>query len=629
MSRILTNPNAAVHGLSPIVAGTLRVPSPIVADTLRVPSPIVAGALRVPSLSAAGVPTFKAAWATFTRETTINRQGGYGTRSVPATNRRGVTLVELLVVILIMLLITAVTVPAIAPSMKNRDVREAARMIDVFINGARTRAQQTGHSYGVMIERMPGQPNGSVTLSYCEQPDAYTGDYTSSTIQLLGNGSFGAWAGSGSPGVIVPVAFPMSDTGWLAGPAPSGTGWLTNIAPGDVMVVKGQSFRIWAGEPFIDIDQNGICNVTAALNTPGYLPGTPPLVQEPFLDADGSFSWTPPNPAPGQPGHNATQPYVDPASGYFVQPNVLAGSPFPVMTAWAPPNAQSAFVTYAPFDPVQAATTISNAYIQTAKGNLSPYMFSTSSVLAPPSGLTLSFSFLRRPIKTSAPSIQLPGGAVIDLGANLPYLPPGQQIADIIRVPGSGIEVLAANANSLALWATFDCNPLLDPALNGLLVGVPAQNEPPSDPTPIIITFMPTGTVDKVYSWSEINSNTSSGTSINWTDWQGRIPAGPIYLLVGRQELINGDPDLLPLIAQNLPPISPVFNVQDPSALWVVINPQTGAVATAENVGYDLTSVPVSAAMGGPTFNNMFIYWNANVYYARRLARAMLDMGGR
>ena len=555
---------------------------------------------------------------------------GYGRTPLRGyATRRGVTLIELLVVIMIMLMITAIAIPVLAPSMKNRDVREAARMIDVFINGARTRALQSGHSYGVMIERMPGQPNGSVTLSYCEQPDAYTGDYASavsypgmppgpagSTINLVGNGAFGFLVPPVPPATtptIGPMVFPKGDTGWIAGPAPGGTGYLTNIAPGDLLVVKGVQYRIWAGEPFIDIDQNGVCGVTS-----GSPPGTPTGVQEPYIDVDGSNTWTPPN-YPGSRTFDANQPYVDPASNYFVQPNAAAGSPFPIITVGSP----SAYITYTQFDPVQAAQDIGKANLARVNG-VWPYVFKAASPFPGD-----SFSFLRRPVKTSAPSIQLPGGAVIDLGANLPYLPPGQQQGRIIPVPGSGIEVQAANANELGLWATFDCNPLLDPSLSGQLAGVSAQNPPLSDSTPIIITFLPSGTVDRVYSWSEIDSDaiSASGATVNWSDWLGRIPAGPIYLLVGQQGLINGDPDVLPRIALNEAPLKPAFNVQDPNALWVVINPRTGAVATAENVGFDLTVPPVSA--GSASFNSMFIYWNANVYYARRLARSMLDMGGR
>lgn len=603
------------------------------------------------------VPSLFASWrrapAHRTQNTNIRARRGNGTRSVPATMRGGFTLVELLVVIFIMLLITAVTIPVIAPAMNNRDVREAARMIDVFINGARTRAKLNGHPYGVMLERMPGQPNGVVTLSYCEQPDAYSGDYQASGIRMLGNGGFGTWVGPLLPSAggyaTQPNSTPsndplfwMGDLGWIQATIP-GVGLLTNIAPGDVITINGTQFRIWAGEPFVDMNQSGY-----------WSPG------EPFADVDGSGAWTPPNPPPGQtisgPGgvsfsNVAGQPYVDPTSGYFVQPNTSSTSPFPQIV-W---GTQSAFITYMYLDPVLAGQSMTSTGLSLTPpgapiwigpgpwkaGTLFPYSITQWTVSGMPpapaqvlnAAKRFSFSFSRRPVKTSAPSVQLPGNAVIDLGANYP----DAQYSTIVPIPGSGMEVIIQNLNASGYWSTFRANPLLDPTLNGKITSVAAQTPPPSDPTSIMITFFPDGTVERVYSWSEANNVNSVGTGVNWTDWQGRIPASPIYLLVGRQELLDGDPTLIDRIASGTPPYDPatktggpIYNVQDPSALWVVINPLTGAVATAENVGFDLTQkIPTNASWTGTNAMQMQIYWAANVYYSRRLARAMLDMGGR
>jgi prepilin-type N-terminal cleavage/methylation domain-containing protein len=589
---------------------------------------------------------------TFCCPPNIAAASGNGRQTAPAAARRGVTLVELLVVIMIMLMITAITIPVIAPSLKNRDVREAARMVDVFINGARTRAKLADRSYGVVLERMPGQPAGCVNLSYCEQPDSYSGDYSKSTIRMY-NGAFAAWDGvagnfSNQVAADYDPALPLGDMGWIQGPAPLG-GWLTTLAPGDVITVQGTQYRIWAGEPFVDLNQDGVRN-------PPYQTGDPSPyatngVLEPFADVDGNGLWTPPNPPPGQtingfanvPG----QPYVDPASGYFVQPNTSASgqglSPFPAYSL----GSYSAFITYWYYEATQAMQNMSSTgtILQTGTysigpGNTSSWVSQKSFTRytltgtppmptpVPNQAPSYPFSFSRRPIRTSAPGMQLPGGAVIDLGANYAYTT--QPPPNILAIPGSGMEVLVANWNAYGWWSTFRPQPSLDPTLNGSLAQLGTYS---ADPTSIMITFQPNGTVDRVYSWSEAQMGGFAGQALsvppNWTDWQGRPPAGPIYLLIGRQELLNGDPNLLPLIEQNplQGPRNPIYNVQDPNALWVVINPETGAVATAENVGYDLNSQMVSNPT--PTFTTMQTYWAANVYYARRVARAMLDMGGR
>lgn len=105
--------------------------------------------------------------------------------------RGGFTLVELMVVLLVMMLITAITIPAVAPALSGRRIREAARMVNVFFSGARNRAIQTSRPYGVMVERQAGLPGASITLSYAEVPLPYAGDFENSTVRLSTISSFG------------------------------------------------------------------------------------------------------------------------------------------------------------------------------------------------------------------------------------------------------------------------------------------------------------------------------------------------------------------------------------------------------------------------------------------------------
>lgn len=517
--------------------------------------------------------------------------------------RQGVTLTELLIVMLVMLMITAIAIPTIAPAMQNREVREAARMIDAFINGARSRALQAGHPYGIMLERELGNPNAVSTLSYVEQPDAWQGDYgqstagSGSTVLLLGNGGFGAWS---VPPVSVdqsaPV-FPMGDVGWQ-----------NNIAPGDIMTIKGVQYRIYAGEPFIDLDGNGYWTAAS-----GQMPN------EPYLDVDGNGNYTQPLPASGQ-------STIDFSTGYFNQ----VPTPFQY-------GSTGAYMTYAPADPLAAAAIMNSTGHDLVTGGpilFGPFLsgaIASHDTSGPNTAFTTGFQFAinRRPVKTAAGSIQLPGDAVIDLGANYP----DQQYSIVVPIPGSGLEVIQSQQNATGYWSTFRANPSLDPAVPGSLAAADATM---ADRSSVMITFQPNGTVDQVYSWSESGMNYSQGsgawqtTTVNWTNWQGRIPISTIYILVGRRDLINGDPNLIANIAAGTAPLKPIYSVQDPSALWIAINPRNGQVATAENVGFDLTQpIPVNAGMTGQNAMQMQIYFAANVYYSRRLAREQLDMGGR
>lgn len=88
--------------------------------------------------------------------------------------RSALTLVELLVVIGIMLILAAVSVPAMRPAMENRRIREAARMTNMYITRARYRAMQTGQICGVELVRA-GQPEGCVQIRQVQVPPAFTG----------------------------------------------------------------------------------------------------------------------------------------------------------------------------------------------------------------------------------------------------------------------------------------------------------------------------------------------------------------------------------------------------------------------------------------------------------------------
>jgi prepilin-type N-terminal cleavage/methylation domain-containing protein len=111
--------------------------------------------------------------------------------------RRGVTLLELLIVILIVLMITAFTIPVVAPAIQGRRVREGARMFSTFLNAARNRAIETGRPAGVWLERMPAYPEAVSNIYMAEVPPLYGGDFQDSRcVDVVVNKS-GQCAGGG------------------------------------------------------------------------------------------------------------------------------------------------------------------------------------------------------------------------------------------------------------------------------------------------------------------------------------------------------------------------------------------------------------------------------------------------
>lgn len=128
---------------------------------------------------------------------------------IPHSKRSAFTLVELLVVIMIVGLLAAVSIPVIAPTLDSRRLRETSRTITSYLAGARDTAMKNGRPVGVMFERYrdPKDPTNadsrfSIVLRQVEVPPPYAGDTMNSRVQIAGN-----------PAKI--IGFQLSDTGWM------------------------------------------------------------------------------------------------------------------------------------------------------------------------------------------------------------------------------------------------------------------------------------------------------------------------------------------------------------------------------------------------------------------------------
>jgi prepilin-type N-terminal cleavage/methylation domain-containing protein len=125
--------------------------------------------------------------------------------------RRGFTLVELLMVIIILSIVTVATIPLVRPALDTRKIREAARMLSALITEAQTRAAETGRPVGIWIERIKTgagatavvEPGAAMNVYLCETPPPYSGDTLNSrAIVRVG----------GPPAYATVQLFP--DTGW-------------------------------------------------------------------------------------------------------------------------------------------------------------------------------------------------------------------------------------------------------------------------------------------------------------------------------------------------------------------------------------------------------------------------------
>jgi type II secretory pathway pseudopilin PulG len=105
--------------------------------------------------------------------------------AVPTEPRsKGITLIELLIVVTIMMVLLAAAVPRLRPAMEARRVREAARAVNLYLASARSAAMSHGRPCGVVIERLGAEPLCSMNMSQVEVPAPYSGDDLSAAASM-------------------------------------------------------------------------------------------------------------------------------------------------------------------------------------------------------------------------------------------------------------------------------------------------------------------------------------------------------------------------------------------------------------------------------------------------------------
>jgi len=110
-----------------------------------------------------------------------------GQKAHPMPKRQGLTLVELLAVIAVMAVLLSVAVPVIRPALKDRKLRESARLINAYVAGVQARAAELGRPVGIVLTR--GTTNARdayqcTEIFTAEVPRPYAGD-PSSTVSVL------------------------------------------------------------------------------------------------------------------------------------------------------------------------------------------------------------------------------------------------------------------------------------------------------------------------------------------------------------------------------------------------------------------------------------------------------------
>jgi prepilin-type N-terminal cleavage/methylation domain-containing protein len=161
----------------------------------------------------------------------------------PSSFRRGVTLVEMLVVISIIVILTVASLKLITPGEERR-VREAARAVNVYISSARSRAIEIGRPCGVIFRRASGTnfPSAAMILDQCEVPPPYAGDTTGAVVQVQ--------TISASPPILHIQITPTDFSSGL-------------IRPGDLMQLNNQGPLYTLNNGDYSLDANNFINFTS------------------------------------------------------------------------------------------------------------------------------------------------------------------------------------------------------------------------------------------------------------------------------------------------------------------------------------------------------------------------------
>ena len=99
--------------------------------------------------------------------------------------RRGMTLVELMVVLMIIVIMMGVALPLMRTTVDESRVREGARQLQAFIAVAKATATETGRDCGIWIERSANDANAAFEVYLAERPRPYAGDVMNARAELM------------------------------------------------------------------------------------------------------------------------------------------------------------------------------------------------------------------------------------------------------------------------------------------------------------------------------------------------------------------------------------------------------------------------------------------------------------
>jgi len=443
-------------------------------------------------------------------------------RAVP---RGGTTLLELMVVVLIILSITAITIPVVAPAVQARRTREAARLFTTFLNAARNRAIESGRPAGVWLERMPAYPEAVSNIFMAEVPPPYSGDFSDSQVacfvanrsgQSRVNVAFSNRNDTDWWNIVVPKTRTTLMVDAWANPDPLEQGM---VREGDLIKIEGRDwfYTLKTVEMTIDGDSGAGGNRKWWYISRGR---NGPTAEGGYYGGSEAFDWD---------GNRRIE--------WFSNASLMPR----------------------------------NYAIQTCNG-----LIGSSSVngvvTTERSKPGLRYQIFRQPSKMQSGGIKLPEGIVLDLNFS------GMSDGDVMRVTATS----AAAAPSTGSYSNPPFHPRRDPN-DTTFCPFWGDSLYPQDRSPILLVFSPGGLLDRVYCHRIAFNYAVNGLATNsaW-NYQAVIPTGPLFFLVGKLDKIFPDEQYRTTQSAD---VNFQYQIKknwlDLENLWVTIDPNGGLITSA------------------------------------------------
>ncbi|HBE67287.1 MAG TPA: hypothetical protein DDW52_03970 [Planctomycetaceae bacterium] len=212
-----------------------------------------------------------------------------------SAHNHGFTVIELLIVMGIIVIVAAVTLPTLKGLLSGRKIAEASNLVSSFAASAKSRAISTGRPVALIIERARYDDAGGLALnnvatrlSIGEVFPAYSGDWEGATGTLQDLVAIDAWEAGRFDAIDIPLAQAATLVDLNSNPPISNN----MVQPGDLIEIGGSREKFFiaapnSSTPAVEVVPNGASSIVRIhFNNPSETTSGTPLQEGALTAAD-------------------------------------------------------------------------------------------------------------------------------------------------------------------------------------------------------------------------------------------------------------------------------------------------------------------------------------------------------